>query len=136
MATIIEIIGVSGSGKSTLTAKIKNNHPKWNVAYRLPKRKFFFQQLISTFRYVIPVLCYSERGWLISNIRLLIHIDVMSKILVSNNTDNVFVFDQGVIFEYASLCNRGLKNAPDKYKGILLDRITRSYIKSLILPFF
>ncbi len=135
MIKVIEIVGIAGSGKSTLTVKIKKKYQHWNVAYRVPKRNVFWQKLIAFFRYLLLVLRYSEKGWMLSNLKLLVHIEVLPYVL-KNDSDDVIVFDQGVIFEYASLCNIGLINAPNKYKKKIFNRIVNTYFNVLNVAVF
>ena len=138
MIKVIEIIGVAGAGKSTLTKRLSENFPDWEVCFRLPRFKTLFYQLQAVTRNILPLLLYSEKKTLFNNIKIIAHIYSTARYLSINKSyaDKVIVFDQGVIFEYASLCNVGLCNAPKEYLKTINDGYMRKYFESIDVAVF
>lgn len=136
MARIIEIVGIAGSGKSTLTRMIKERNPGWCTDYRLPKMKTMLTQIGALLIHAAPVLLYSERGWIRRNLRILIHMNAIVESLKYEEKEKVIFFDQGVIFEYASLFNIGLKNAPIEYRDYVKEKILKRFLELLDVVVF
>tara|TARA_B110000967_G_C18680688_1_gene457880 strand:- start:178 stop:822 length:645 start_codon:yes stop_codon:yes gene_type:complete len=132
VAKIIEIVGVSGVGKSTIAKNISEHFPEWDISFRLPKRDTIAYQLLAIMNNFLPIFIYSEKDHFFNNLKLIAHIYALTTFIEKKrDSDGVLIFDQGVIFEYAYLCNFGLKNAPENYKKLIYSKYVSRYFKSL-----
>jgi len=133
MSKIVEIVGLAGSGKTTLTNNLKSKYCSWEFSYRLPILRTLCFQVVALGKYLPMVLRYSEPGLIVSNIKLLMYIESLSSFLCrsKSNLTSTLVFDQGIIFAYASLRKHGLNTAPSSRGDILGVQILDRYLKVL-----
>jgi len=107
--------------------------PQWNTSFRLPRLALMGAGLWAVLANFGTLLRYSESGQFLINIKLLAHMASMSKILRDDTSARVVVFDQGVIFEYASLTIIGLPRAPARCHAEIFEAYVAPYCANLCL---
>lgn len=131
---IIEIIGVSGAGKSTLYKNLVNartlNKPGTQKINFINDFFLFFPAVTKVFLN-IQLLRFSKQKMLIKNLYLFFHISVTIKKIEHNKHHRDFLFDQGIIYQLASLIYFGFPESMQDKARLKFSNVIKSYIKHL-----
>jgi len=126
---IIEIIGLAGAGKSTLTDSLKNSKKfDFSPSISLPKLATLHWQFAYGLKHIIPLLFYSKKGYLLQNIKLILHMNSMLKTLKKSEFKNIKLFDQGIIYQYASYCYFGFNIKGRSYLDDVFEKTVKEYL--------
>jgi deoxyadenosine/deoxycytidine kinase len=135
VAVVLEIVGLAGVGKTTLAQKLLEHYPGSRPSCRLPRISSLPRQLWILLKNLAPLCLYSEPGRFKDNFRVVIHIEVLARELFARKHEDgaPFVFDQGILYEYAYLLGVGMKQAPEWYLDRFSDLLDQVYYEALDL---
>ena len=133
MSQVLEIVGIAGCGKSTLTGNLRSRYPDWNYSFRLPVLRTLHWQVFALLRHAGILFSYSEKGEFVRNCRLLMYIEALPAAIKQSKAKgrHPVVFDQGVIYAYASLRNIGLRRAERSGQTLLHLQMLEKYIDQI-----
>ncbi|KZY96875.1 hypothetical protein A3752_10760 [Oleiphilus sp. HI0081] len=124
---LIEVIGVAGSGKSTLCGSLKSQNPKMSLSPKLARARMIHWIFVYTMLHGWKIFLKSKKGSFSSNLKLYLHMKCTLRELKKKSSSQT-VFDQGIIYQFASYKYFGFGDSSSEYLTSVFDDIVKTYL--------